>query len=72
MTIVFQNTIPWPDLLGFVVGHVYYFLEDVLPGQSGGFRVLKTPGWFKELLQPGEGVVLAPIVDLNIDEIVQR
>jgi len=26
-----------------VVGHVYYFLEDILPNQPGGFRILKTP-----------------------------
>ncbi len=31
------------DLMGIVVGHIYYFLEDVFPHQHGGFRLLKTP-----------------------------
>ncbi len=31
------------DLMGIIVGHVYYFLEDVFPRQQGGFRILKTP-----------------------------
>ena len=31
------------DLMGIVVGHVYYFLEDVFPREHGGFRLLKTP-----------------------------
>ena len=31
------------DLMGIVVGHIYYFLEDVFPREQGGFRLLKTP-----------------------------
>lgn len=31
------------DLIGIIVGHAYYFLEDIFPHQRGGFRVLKTP-----------------------------
>lgn len=31
------------DLMGIAVGHIYYFLEDVFPNQSGGFRILETP-----------------------------
>ncbi|XP_066871844.1 derlin-3 isoform X13 [Kogia breviceps] len=33
------------DLLGIVVGHIYYFLEDVFPNQPGGKRLLLTPGF---------------------------
>lgn len=29
---------------GMVVGHIYYFLEDVFPTQRGGFKLIKTPG----------------------------
>lgn len=28
---------------GIIVGHTYYYLEDVFPNQPGGFRILKTP-----------------------------
>jgi Derlin-2/3 len=31
------------DLMGIIVGHIYYFLEDIFPRQNGGFRILKTP-----------------------------
>lgn len=31
------------SLIGIIVGHTYYYLEDVFPNQPGGFRILKTP-----------------------------
>ncbi len=31
------------DLMGIIVGHIYYFLEDIFPREQGGFRILKTP-----------------------------
>lgn len=31
------------DLMGIVVGHIYYFLEDIFPREQGGFKLLKTP-----------------------------
>ncbi|ELW72602.1 Derlin-3 [Tupaia chinensis] len=42
------------DLLGIVVGHIYYFLEDVFPNQPGGKRLLLTPGFLKLLLDAPE------------------
>uniref|UniRef100_A0A182S8E2 Derlin n=1 Tax=Anopheles maculatus TaxID=74869 RepID=A0A182S8E2_9DIPT len=41
-SVLLGNTI-WVDLIGMVVGHTYYFLEDVLPNQPGGMKLLKTP-----------------------------
>nr|XP_038955018.1 derlin-3 isoform X7 [Rattus norvegicus] len=38
------------DLLGIIVGHIYYFLEDVFPNQPGGKRLLLTPSFLKLLL----------------------
>lgn len=37
------------DLMGIIVGHIYYYLEDVFPYQAGGFRVLKTPSFIQSL-----------------------
>lgn len=37
------------DLMGIMVGHIYYFLEDVLPLQFNGWKVLKTPAFIKAL-----------------------
>ncbi|CAM6127799.1 unnamed protein product [Calypogeia fissa] len=38
-----------PDLLGIIVGHVYYFLT-VLHPRNGGQQLLKTPQWLFKLL----------------------
>ncbi|KAK4873800.1 hypothetical protein RN001_013160 [Aquatica leii] len=37
------------DLMGIVVGHVYYFIEDVFPNQRGGFKILRTPSILKTI-----------------------
>lgn len=37
-----SNTIPVNDFLGIVLGHVYFFFEDIYPKTSGR-RLLKTP-----------------------------
>ena len=34
---------PILDALGIVVGHIYYYLEDVLPQLTGGRKLLVTP-----------------------------
>lgn len=47
-SVLLGNTI-WVDLIGMVVGHTYYFLEDVLPNQPGGMKLLKTPRILKLL-----------------------
>lgn len=39
------------DFIGILVGHVYYFLEDVLPNQRVGIRVLRTPRIIKYLFE---------------------
>lgn len=31
------------DIIGIIVGHFYYFFEDVFPNEPHGFRILKTP-----------------------------
>ncbi|XP_030074343.1 derlin-3 [Microcaecilia unicolor] len=42
------------DLLGIVVGHLYYFLEDVFPNQPGGKKLLLTPGWLRLIFEVPE------------------
>ncbi|OII77845.1 DER1-like family protein [Cryptosporidium andersoni] len=36
---------PWDNLMGIIVGHTYYFFEDIFPFMpiSKGFKLLKTP-----------------------------
>eukprot|EP00252_Welwitschia_mirabilis_P027897 TRINITY_DN9782_c0_g1_i1.p1 TRINITY_DN9782_c0_g1~~TRINITY_DN9782_c0_g1_i1.p1 ORF type:complete len:244 (+),score=27.33 TRINITY_DN9782_c0_g1_i1:238-969(+) len=40
---------PLPDLMGIIVGHLYYFLT-VLHPRSGGRNILKTPTWIQKLV----------------------
>lgn len=39
------------DMIGIVVGHFYYFFEDVFPNEPHGFRVLETPRFIKMSFQ---------------------
>lgn len=43
------------DLVGILVGHIYYFLEDVFPARSGGIRLLKTPRFLVQIFEPQTG-----------------
>ncbi|BES97839.1 unnamed protein product [Nesidiocoris tenuis] len=40
------------DLIGMAVGHSYYFLEDVFPYQTNGFKILVTPAFLKNIFDP--------------------
>lgn len=42
----------WVDFVGIAVGHMYFFIEDVFPNLSGGFRLLVTPQILKRLFDP--------------------
>lgn len=35
------------DIIGIIVGHFYYFFEDVFPNTPHGFRILETPRFIK-------------------------
>ncbi len=52
-TVLVHNKLPWADLLGFAVGHTYYFLQDVypyLPSNSSHVRPLEPPLWLVGLV----------------------
>jgi Derlin-2/3 len=48
-----------PDLLGVVVGHLYYFLT-VLQPRAGGPRLVKTPNFVSRLCASAFGAAPAP------------
>ncbi|KAJ3053215.1 hypothetical protein HK097_004767 [Rhizophlyctis rosea] len=52
-TILLHNHIPYGDMLGLAIGHVYYYLEDVYPrmAESRGRRLLATPSFVKMLFE---------------------
>ena len=39
-----------------VIGHVYYFLEDIFPNQPGGRRILATPQFLRNICDPSPEV----------------
>jgi hypothetical protein len=47
------NHWPWADIQGLVIGHIFYFLEDVYPRMpsSGGRKLLDSPRILKRLFQ---------------------
>lgn len=44
-----HGTIPKDEILGVVVGHVYYFFADVWPGLHEGQRPMDPPEWWVRL-----------------------
>ena len=45
-----HGQVPKDEVLGVVVGHVYYFLADVWPGLGeGNARVMEPPEWWVRL-----------------------
>lgn len=40
--------------MGIIVGHTYYYLEDVFPTQPGGIRLLKTPRFITRIFESME------------------
>lgn len=48
-----HNHVPKDEILGVVVGHVYYFFADVWPGLYEGSRPMEPPAWWVRLWERG-------------------
>eukprot|EP01025_Chloroclados_australasicus_P055570 TRINITY_DN6759_c0_g5_i1.p1 TRINITY_DN6759_c0_g5~~TRINITY_DN6759_c0_g5_i1.p1 ORF type:complete len:307 (-),score=14.44 TRINITY_DN6759_c0_g5_i1:435-1256(-) len=56
MSLLFTGEIPVQDIIGIVVGHLFYFLTVLYPQQSGGRNLLKAPQFLAQwLAQVGIG-----------------
>ena len=44
-----HGTIPKDEILGVIVGHVYYFFADVWPSLHNGQRPMDPPNWWVRL-----------------------
>lgn len=48
---VLHGTVPKDEIMGVVVGHVWYFFTDVYPPLHGGYKPLDPPGWWRRLIE---------------------
>lgn len=46
-----HGTIPRDEIMGIVIGHVWYFFSDVYPPLHNGSRPLEPPQWWRQVFQ---------------------
>lgn len=44
-----HGTIPRDEIMGVVIGHIYYFFNDVYPPLHNGSRPMDPPGWWRRI-----------------------
>lgn len=50
-SLVVHGIVPKDEICGVVVGHIWYFFNDVYPSLHGGHRPLDPPGWWIRLFE---------------------
>ncbi len=50
-SLVLHGIIPKDEIMGVVIGHVYYFFSDVYPPLHNGSRPLDPPMWWRRLFE---------------------
>lgn len=58
---VLHGTVPKDEIMGVVVGHVWYFFTDVYPPLHGGYKPLDPPGWWRRLIDGRREIVQTEI-----------
>ena len=48
-----HGTVPKDEICGVVVGHCWYYFNDIYPPTHGGSRPLDPPSWWMRLWEPG-------------------
>lgn len=48
-----HGTVPKDEICGVVVGHVWYYFNDIYPPTHGDVRPLDPPSWWIRLWEPG-------------------
>lgn len=50
-SLILHGTIPKDEIMGVVIGHVWYFFSDVYPPLHNGSRPLDPPMWWRRLFE---------------------
>jgi Derlin-2/3 len=50
-SLVLHGTIPKDEIMGVVIGHVWYFFSDVYPPLHNGSRPFDPPMWWRRLFE---------------------
>ncbi|OJJ43784.1 hypothetical protein ASPZODRAFT_135810 [Penicilliopsis zonata CBS 506.65] len=48
-SIIVRKVVPKDEICGIVVGHIWYFFNDVYPSLHGGHRPLDPPAWWRRM-----------------------
>ncbi|KAK4106574.1 DER1-domain-containing protein [Parathielavia hyrcaniae] len=51
ISFVLHGTVPRDEIMGVVIGHVWYFFNDVYPPLHGGSRPLDPPMWWRRIFE---------------------
>lgn len=46
-----HGTVPRDEIMGVVIGHVWYFFNDVYPPLHNGSRPFDPPSWWRRLFE---------------------
>ena len=49
-----HGTVPKDEICGVMVGHCWYYFNDIYPPTHGGARPLDPPSWWVRLWEPGQ------------------
>jgi Derlin-2/3 len=50
-SLVLHGTVPKDEIMGVVIGHVWYFFTDVYPPLHNGYRPFDPPSWWRRLFE---------------------
>lgn len=50
-SLVVHGIVPKDEICGVVVGHIWYFFNDVYPSLHGGHRPLDPPSWWRRIFE---------------------
>lgn len=50
-SLILHGSVPKDEIMGVLIGHVWYFFSDVYPPLHGGSRPLDPPMWWRRLFE---------------------